>query len=663
MLLSLLGPSLEETRAASQLLGHPRNDTLSEWFTGSPAHSGVLVSQHSAMTVMAVYRAIALISGCVSRLPLHVYRDKGNDHHEREAGHDYEHLLNVQINDDMDAQSGREVLQSWTLASGTAPAEVVWGRSRVEALWPIKPSRVSPKRINNQLIYEVTDEDGGRVQTVPKEKLFTMIGPSPDGIVGYSPIRVAREAIGLALAAERYGAGFFGNGAVPKGILYYEGQKSEQAERHFREMWNETHQSPQNANKTAILRAGWKYEAISLPPDDAQFLETQKWSIHQVARLFGVPPHLLGDLDRATFNNIEHMSLEFLLYCLDYWLNKWENRLRLWLFTKSEIKAGFYFKHQRRAITAMDAEARAKSNREAISAGYRSVNEAKVLEGENPIGAEGDLYRFPLNERTAKVAMAEESKAIREAEMVKPEEQGKPEPAAVESLEQAAQQGKTSQTALAGQQITALQGILAGVGSGQLAKPAAKRLIKVSFPMFEDGDISAMVDAIEVKKPEPAPATPPSAAIPATNAEPPKNVEPAKPPISPKLKAAAHRTLADAVGRMRRIERAEAVRAAKKLSEWPKWFDAFWPEHEQRMRQAIEPAAEVFAALLEQDGMIVTASFVTHEIVSQHCTRTKEEILTATTGDPETFAERIESLCATWETRSFELPKELTNAV
>lgn len=647
MLRSLLGPTLEETRATLSTLGHPRNDTLAEWFTGSPSHSGVLVSQHSAMTIGAVYRAIGLISGCVAKIPIDIMRDKGSDVHEREEGHPLEYTLNIKANDEMDAKTYREVVTAWTLAGGTAPSEIEWRGSASPKLWPIKPSRVTPRRISQRLMYDVTDDMGGNVQTIPADKIMTVIGPSPDGIVGYSVIRMARETLGLALAAERFGSGFFGNGAIPKGIFTYEGKMDEQAERHWRQMYNETHQGVANSNKAAILRAGWKYQAISIPPDDAQFLETRKFTITDIARWYGIPPHLLGDLDRSTNNNIEHQSLEFLLYCLDYWLVTWENRLRYFLLSDKEVAAGFYLRHRRRDLLAMDSKTMAESNKELVAAGIKNGNEVRKELGMNPGGPELDLYRYSMNERTAKQALAEQDKPPEDPADAKPAE---PEPA--ESLNEAAQQGKAAQTGLQGQQITALQAILEAISTKKLPKKSGKALIRASFPLVDEGEVNEMVDSLEIKEPEPV-----QPAMPAATAA-------AKPAVAqnPKLKAAAMRNLDEAVARMRRIERNEALRAAKTPESWCKWLDGFYGEHEERMRLAIEPAAEVYVAALDAENVTFTPAWFAWEVTRSHCERSRQELLDASDGDATSFTGRVEQLVEQWETRSIELPKEVASA-
>jgi hypothetical protein len=297
----------------------------------------------------------------------------------------------------------------------------------------------------------------------------------------------------------------------------------------------------------------------------------------------------------------------------------------------------------------MDGKSRAESNREAISAGYRSVNEAKRLEGENPIGPEGDLYRFPLNEVTAKTALANQEKPP-ESET----DAANKEPQPAKSIDEAAQQGKAAQTGLQGQQIVALQGILDAISTKKLPKKAGKALIRASFPLFDDGEVNAMVDSLEIREPEPVQ---PVVAAPGGASAAPKPAAGG----NPKLKAAAQRNLDEAVARMRRIERNEALRAAKTPAEWCKWLDGFYGEHEERMREAIAPAAEVFVAALDGEGITITPAWFAWEVTRSHCERSRRELLDASDGDAMTFTGRVEELVERWETRAMELPKEVAS--
>jgi hypothetical protein len=231
----------------------------------------------------------------------------------------------------------------------------------------------------------------------------------------------------------------------------------------------------------------------------------------------------------------------------------------------------------------------------------------------------------------------------------------------------AAEAGKIAQTGLSAQQITALQGVLAEIASGVLPKKSAKTLITVSFPLIDIKDVNAMVDSIEIKKEEPVappapvpPAAPPPVSIqlPARKKKPPATP---KPVIGPKVKAAVRRSLNDAIGRMRRIERNEATRASQKPTEWTTWLESFWTEHEERMRTAIEPAAELLSAILESDGVTASPSFVAHEIVRLHCYRSKAEMLVASNGEDAGLAERVKSLFEQSEQREFELPQEFAS--
>ena len=216
------------------------------------------------------------------------------------------------------------------------------------ALYPLIPNRMTVDRDDKgHLYYEYqtsTDEakttKGGTVRLKPSDVLHVP-GLGFDGLVGYSPIAMAKNAIGLAIAAEEYGSKFYANGAAPSGVLEHPGTLKDPSK--VRDSWTQTFGGSGNAHKIAVLEEGMKYTPISISPNEAQFLETRKFQINEIARIFRVPPHMVGDLEKSSFSNIEQQSLEFVKYTLEPWIVRWEQSMARVLISPSD-KSQYFIK-------------------------------------------------------------------------------------------------------------------------------------------------------------------------------------------------------------------------------------------------------------------------------------------------------------------------------
>ena len=222
-----------------------------------------------------------------------------------------------------------------------------------------------------------------------------------DGLVGYSPIAMAKNAIGMAIACEEYGAKFFANGATPGGILEHPGTVKDPSR--VRDSWNAAFGGSGNANKVAVLEEGMKYTPISISPEQAQFLETRKFQIDEIARIFRVPPHMVGDLDKSSFNNIEQQSLEFVKYTLEPWIMRWEQSINRALLSETE-KSSYFVRFNVEGLLRGDYQSRMEGYATARQNGWMSANDIRELEKLDRIPAEdgGDLYlingnMLPLN--------------------------------------------------------------------------------------------------------------------------------------------------------------------------------------------------------------------------------------------------------------------------
>lgn len=309
--------------------------------------SGKAVNERTAMQMTAVYACVRILSESIAGLPLHLYKYCEDGGKEKAIEHSLYSILHDEPNPEMSSFVFRETLMTHLLLWGNAYAQIIRnGHGEVIALYPLMPNKMSVNRDSaGTLYYEYTrqTEDaptikGTTVKLKPSDVLH-IPGLGFDGLVGYSPIAMAKNAIGLAIATEEYGSKFFANGATPGGILEHPGVVKD-PER-VRNSWNSAFGGSGNANKVAVLEEGMKYTPISISPEQAQFLETRKFQIDEIARIFRVPPHMVGDLEKSSFSNIEQQSLEFVKYTLNPWVMRWEQSIYRTLLSPNEKKDFF----------------------------------------------------------------------------------------------------------------------------------------------------------------------------------------------------------------------------------------------------------------------------------------------------------------------------------
>ena len=372
------------------------------WYqsVGSRTASGVEVDESTALQYSAVFRAVRLLAGCVATLPLHLYLRIDEKNRERVRDHPLVPLLNQRPNPETTARCLRETLTAHVLLWGNGYARIDRVGERPIALWIMAPDRVEVRREEGQIIYLFRDGSEARPRRYLADQVLHLRGLGGDGLVGWSVIRAARESLGNALAAERQAGAFFGNGARPGGVLKHPLRLSDVAAKKLRASWQETHGGAGNAHKVAILEEGMTWEATGIPPEDAQLLDTRKFSVTEIARWFGIPPHLLYDLERATFTNIEAQGLEFLRFSLRYWLDVWSEAVSLSLLTEDE-QQDHYCEHLTDALVSADIQARNAAYRQGREGGWLSVNDIRAKENMNPIGPAGDIYLVPANMQPA----------------------------------------------------------------------------------------------------------------------------------------------------------------------------------------------------------------------------------------------------------------------
>ena len=353
--------------------------------------SGKAVNERTAMQTTAVYACVRILAEAIAGLPLHLYQYKPDGGKEKAIQHPIYYLLHTEPNPEMTSFVFRETLMSHLLLWGNAYAQIIRdGAGRVVALYPLLPSRMTVDRTSKgQLFYEYRTYTGSVI--LHPEDVLHIPGLGFDGLVGYSPVAMAKNAVGMAIACEEYGASFFANGANPGGVLEHPGVVKDPAR--VRESWNTVYKGSGNAHRIAVLEEGMKFQAIGIPPEQAQFLETRKFQINEIARIFRVPPHMVGDLEKSSFSNIEQQSLEFVKYTLDPWVVRWEQAIQKSLLLPSEKRTHFA-KFNVDGLLRGDYQSRMNGYAVGRQNGWLSTNDIRELEDLNRIPEEegGDLY-------------------------------------------------------------------------------------------------------------------------------------------------------------------------------------------------------------------------------------------------------------------------------
>ena len=368
------------------------------FFLGSTT-SGKAVTERSAMQMTAVYSCVRILAEAVAGLPLHLYRYKDDGGKEKAIDHPLYLLLHDEPNPEMSSFVFRETLMTHLLLWGNAYAQVIRnGKGEVITLYPLMPNKMSVDRdANGQLYYSYTR---GSDEAIRDDKSTVLLKPSEvlhipglgfDGLVGYSPIAMAKNAIGMAIACEEFGAKFFANGAAPSGVLEHPGTIKDPSR--VRDAWQSQFGGSANSGKVAVLEEGMKYTPISISPEQAQFLETRKFQINEIARIFRVPPHMVGDLEKSSFSNIEQQSLEFVKYTLDPWVIRWEQSIQRSLLSQEE-KSRYFVKFNVEGLLRGDYQSRMNGYAVGRQNGWMSANDIRELENLDRIPEEygGDLY-------------------------------------------------------------------------------------------------------------------------------------------------------------------------------------------------------------------------------------------------------------------------------
>lgn len=369
-------------------------------FSFGTANSGEKVDEQSAMQISTVYACVRLLAETVAALPLHLYRyTDGGKGKESAFDHPLYRILYRQPNDEMSSFIWRETMMTHLLLWGNAYSQIIRdGRNNVLGLYPLLPENVEVDRDGQGQLYYIyhayTDEvPGEQNQDIyfRKDEILHIPGLGFNGLVGFSPIAMMKNSLGTTLAVEKYGASFFKNGAQPSGVLEHPGVLKDPQK--IRDNWTAVYGGANNAHRVAVLEEGMAYKAISLPPEDSQFLSTRQFGVEEICRIFRVPPHMVQSLEHATFSNIEHQSIDFVVHTLTPWLVRFEQAIIKDLLLEEEQDVLFP-KFNVDGLLRGDYQSRMNGYATGISNGFLSPNDIHRLENMDLIPAEegGDDY-------------------------------------------------------------------------------------------------------------------------------------------------------------------------------------------------------------------------------------------------------------------------------
>jgi HK97 family phage portal protein len=382
------------TRALSLSGGNLKDPRLNELFGSSGTDSGIrVVTPETALTYSAVYAAVRCIAEAVSCLPLNLFERLPTGGKAPFRASPLHALLHDEPNPEMTSLQWREAAMAHLLLWGNSYSEIVRDLDgNVVEIWPIDPTIVTPTRTESGELYY--DLNRGK-SFITAANMLHIPGLSFDGISGMSPIALARQSIGLSMAVEQFGAGYFGRGARPGGVLTFPGQLSAEARSNLRRSFEELHAGGANSHRVALLEAGLKWEAIGVPPDDSQFLQSREFQVIEIARWFNIPPNKLKDLSKTSYNSLEQMNISFAVDTLRPWLVRWEQQLNRKVIRPKD-RGRLFFEFNVDGILRGDLQSRYQSYSIARNWGWLSVNEIREKENLNPIDG-GDVYMQPLN--------------------------------------------------------------------------------------------------------------------------------------------------------------------------------------------------------------------------------------------------------------------------
>ena len=388
--------SLFERRVSVSDLKNPRYWLLESLGGGGGTATGRSVSIDGSLAFVPVYACVKLLANSIASLPLPVYRRLEGGGKERDNAHPLYALLHDAPNPEMTTYEAIQTMVGHVATWGNSYSNTVRdGAGRVIEIWPLRPDRMRVERSprTNELLYRYT-VPGGEERILLADEVMHWRGLSSDGVMGHSPVALAREAVGMGLAAEEYGARFFGNDARPGGILKSPNKLTPEAAQASKESWERAHAGLSNKHRVAVLQEGLEWEAVGMPNVDAQFLELRQFQRGEIAMLFGVPPHMISDTSKSTSwgTGIEQQGIGFVVYTLRPWLVSLEQRMKLDLFSAQERETWFP-EFLVDGLLRGDSTARAASLSIQKQNGVINADEWREIENRNPLpNGEGKVY-------------------------------------------------------------------------------------------------------------------------------------------------------------------------------------------------------------------------------------------------------------------------------
>jgi HK97 family phage portal protein len=374
-------------------------------YGGNRTPSGIRVNAENSMACSAYTACIRVISDAVSSLPLHVYERLANGGKRAAPDNPVYRLLHQQPNPWQTAQEFRDWMTGMYLHYGASYAEIRPGlRGAVSELWPLHSSRMEVERLENGSLRYVYREPDGRKTVYNQERIFCLRFTTEDGVTPIPTYKLFANVLGLAQALETHASTYFGNGARPGMVLESDNPIPVEAAERLREQWERMHRGSDRAFRTAVLPNGVKAHELSGSNESAQMLESRQFSVIEICRVFRVPPHMIQDLTRSTYSNIEVQGTEFVQHCLLPHLKRWEAAISRDLIVDDER---YFAEHSVSGLLRGDHASRAAYYVSALQNGWMTINEVRQLENLNPIGEEGDMHFVPMNMQTLE-QMAEE---------------------------------------------------------------------------------------------------------------------------------------------------------------------------------------------------------------------------------------------------------------
>jgi HK97 family phage portal protein len=490
------------------------------WASSNRNPSGVKVDAETALRSTVVLACIRVLSTSVAGLPFHLYRRLPGGGKEIAREHPLYRLLHTQPNSWQTSFEWREQMMLHLLSHGFALDEKVYTGGAISEIVPLHPSRVKTEQLENNRLRYTYREASGSSTVYTQDAVMSVRGMSDDGVNGMSTIELARDAIGLARACEIHGATFFGSGARPGVILSTDQMLSPEAAENTRNQWERAHRGPDRSHRTAVLQGGLKVNELGGNNQESQFLEARRFQVEEVCRLFGVPPHLVGDLTRSSFSNIEQQSLDFLTNGLMPYLRRIESSIARDLLEGDDE---YFAEFDTRGVLRADAAGRGSYYNTLWNLGVLSVNEIRSLENLNPVES-GDVRFVQLNMTTLDKAAAtpELMPATVVEEIMVDETAPAPEPVADAAPVEAEEGPQIADVSLNGAQVSSLLEIVAQYNAGLLNEQGAKAIIAAAFPGIPASTIDAIIagtSTAPVAMPGEAPAPEPLAAsLPASRA-------------------------------------------------------------------------------------------------------------------------------------------------